>query len=377
MANAYTILEGKLLARGLMALRERSIMARLVNSGYDSTPGGRGSTVTIPIPSAVTAVDVAPAEVPVAAGDLSPSSVTIEVDTWKEAAFTMTDKERTEVSEQVGFLPMQASEAIKALANAVENDIITEFAKKCSKRVGTAGTTPFAADTSAWTKNARKALVERLSEIDPASVHLVLDTDAMANALELTNFQRQDYGAGAEALARGQMSDKLGASWFENQLVQSFAAPTGYLTDGAAALGGTTINVDTGTGLIKAGATFVIAGSTTVHVAQNTGAAKSGTHFTLHFLPGVTTVVAANTAMTFTAHTLNMAFHRDGLGFVSRPLASSGEGDPGRYTSMVDPLTGLSLRLEVTREFKQTRYSYDILYGVDSVRDEFLVGLYG
>ena len=117
----------------------------------------------------------------------------------------------------------------------VENDIITEFRKNCTTRVGTAGTTPFSANTAAWMKQARKALVNNLSEIDPASVHLVLGTDAMANALELTNFQRQDYGAGAEALARGQMSDKLGASWFENQLVPDVTGQTGYLVDSSAA----------------------------------------------------------------------------------------------------------------------------------------------
>ena len=374
MPNAYTILEGKLLARGLTALRERSIMARLVNSGYDSTPGGKGSTVTIPIPSAVEAVDVAPSHVPVAAGDLSPSSVTIEVNKWKEAAFTMTDKERTEVSDQVGFLPMQASEAVKALANTVENDIITEFRKNCTTRVGTAGTTPFSANTADWTKRARKALVNNLSDVDPATVHLVLGTDAMANALELPNFQRQDYGAGAEALARGQMSDKLGASWFENQLVPDVTGPTGYLVDGAKTVNSVKMNIDTGTGQIDAGMLFTIAGDTTVYVAQNSG---KGDDFDMQFAPKLAAAAANNVAITFTDHVYNMAFHRDGLGFVSRPLASSGEGDPGRFTSMVDELTGLSLRLEVTREFKQTRYSYDILYGVDAVREPFLVGLLG
>ena len=344
-------------------------MARLVNSGYDSTPGGRGSTVTIPIPSAVTAVDVAPASVPVAAPDSAPTSATIVVDKWKEAAFTMTDKERVEVSEQAGFLPMQASEAVKAVSNAVENDIITEFRKNCFTRTGTAGTTPFSNNTKAWTQHARKALVENLSEMDPATVHLVLGTDAMANALELQNFQRQDYGGGAEALARGQMSDKLGASWFENQLVPDVDGPTGYLVDATPAIGDTSVNIDTGTAQIDAGMIFTFAGDTLIHVAQNS---VKGANKILQFLPALTAAPANNAALTFTDHVFNMAFHRDGLGFVSRPLASSGEGDPGRYTSMVDPLTGLSLRLEVSREFKQTRYSYDILYGVAGVRTQLL-----
>ena len=150
--------------------------------------------------------------------------------------------------------------------------------------------------------------------------------------------------------------------------------PTGYLTDSTPAVGATSMNIDGGTVQIDTGMLFTIAGDTLVHVAQNS---VKGDNKILEFLPALTAAPGDNAVITFTDHVFNFGFHRDGLGLVSRPLASANPGEPGQFSSLGDEMTGMALRLEVTREHKQTLYSLDALWGVAPVRDAFLVGLLG
>lgn len=82
---------------------------------------------------------------------------------------------------------------------------------------------------------------------------------------------------------------------------------------------------------------------------------------------GALTVNGANEAG---AQVVSLAFHRDAIAFSTRPLMDSANGLGNLTQSAVDPVSGLSLRLEVSREHKRTRFSYDILYGADVVRRE-------
>ena len=68
----------------------------------------------------------------------------------------------------------------------------------------------------------------------------------------------------------------------------------------------------------------------------------------------------------------------DAFALATRPLvASSADLAMGsNIMSMTDPQTGLSLRLEVQRQYKQTTWEFDILYGVKCVRPEFACKVY-
>src|SRR5215470_13860850 len=122
MANTLTAVIDKLLAEGLLALRQQAIMPRLINRQYEAMAVQRGSTIDVPIPSSIFAQAVAPANTPPTTPDVAPTSVPIVMDQWYEAPFYLTDKDLLEA--MAGTLPMQASEAIKALANNVDSYVL-------------------------------------------------------------------------------------------------------------------------------------------------------------------------------------------------------------------------------------------------------------
>ena len=71
MANTITNVLPKILARGLMALREQAIMPALVNGDYSTEAAMKGDTIDVPIPSALSVSDVAPSNTPRSSGQLT------------------------------------------------------------------------------------------------------------------------------------------------------------------------------------------------------------------------------------------------------------------------------------------------------------------
>lgn len=379
MSNTLTEVLPKLLAQGLMALRERAIMPRLVNNGYSLTPGIKGSTVDIPIPSAITVNDVAPATTPQAHTDFTPTVKSIVVDQWKEAAFAMTDKDLEEAMD--GTIPMQATEAIKGLANTVDSYILGKY-KALYGFGGAAGTTPFGSNLSEYV-NARKEMERNLADPDPR--YTVIDEDAEANALLLSNLIKADERGDQETIINGRIGRILNSTWFLDQNIPTHTAGT--ITNGVSTRVGlittalaeddTTMAIDhtTLTGTVVEGDVFSFDGHSGTYVVTNTSAvtATSDLMTGITFSPGARAIVADNEEVTFQAtHTVNLLFHRDCFALATRPLEDNQANELGsKVMSAVDPVSGLTLRLEISRQHRQTRYAYDILYGALVVRPEF------
>lgn len=376
MSNTITAAVPTLLAQGLMALRQNAVMANLVNSDYGTLAAQKGQAITVPIPSAVTAISVTASNVPPTTADFTLGSATITLDQWIEAPFYLTDKDIMDCQE--GVIPSQASEAIKAIINNVDSYIFGKYVGIYGYQ-GTAGTTPFASDTTDAT-GLRKVLNNQLAPLNDR--RMVLGPDAEANALNLRAFQDMSFSGSVAGIQEGKINRKFGFDWFMDQNIPTHTAGTavGATTNTAGyAIGIKTITLaSAGTGTILAGDVITFAGDTQTYVVVTGDADVSGGG-TVVFEPGLKIAIAASaTAITLKAsHVINLGFHRDAFAFASRPLIDTTEGLGNLIMAATDPLTGMSLRLEVSREHKRTRWSYDILYGAALVRRELACRLAG
>ena len=368
MPNQHEAVIPQLLAQGLLALRENTVMPWLVNNSYEAMAAEKGASIDIPIPSAIAAQEVQPNNVAPTTGDIQPTSVTLQLDRWFEAPFYLTDKDYMEVMS--GTIPMQASEAIKSLANRVDQDILGLY-QDVYGVWGTPGTTPFASDTKDAT-GVRKVLSNQLAPLDDR--RMVIDTDAEANALNLRAFQDMSFSGDARGIIEGQINRKLGFDWFMDQNVPSHTAgnASGYTVSGDVAAGETSVTLGAGTGDFNVGDVITFAGH------NQTYTVVSWSSPTVTVSPALKSAVADTAAVTLiSSHVVNLGFHRDAFAFASRPLADNTDGLGNLITSAGDTVSGLSLRLEVSREHKRTRFSYDILYGCTTARAELACRLLG
>lgn len=373
--NTTTYVVPQLLAQGLLALRQMAVMPRYVNRAYEATAGEKGSSIDVPVPSAITAVAVTPSYVAPDDVGVSPTSVNIPLSQWYEAPFFLNDKEMLEV--QSGTIPMQATEAVKALANNVDNAILALY-KDIYGYAGVAGTTPFGADLSEFL-DARKVLNNQLSPTDPRFV--AINPDAEANALGLRAFQDAAFRGDRDGILNGQIGFKLGSTWFMDQNIPSHTAgannSAGTTVTGVEAVGDKGWALSGGAvGDFHVGDIITKAGDTqTYTIVTQTGDA---TPSAITVEPGNKVATGGGEVISLKAsHVANLAFHRDAFAFASRPFAGADPMGLGVFQSAVDPISGLTLRLEVSRQYKRTRFAYDILYGVKTVRRELACRIAG
>lgn len=374
MANDISKVTPQLLAQGLLALRESAPMAMIVNRAYDEMAGPQGSTIDVPIPTNVAARDVTPGITAPAAQDVGPTSVPIELTQWKEADFTLTDKEQLEV--QNGTLPMLASTRVRSLGNILNEDLLGEAAKFYGRVEPESGSVPFGDGTTKDASAARTVLNKQVAPMDPR--YFIMDPDAEGSALNVRAFQDASFGVGGEAILEGQIFRRLGFGWIMSQLVQSRTSGTGagYLVNsGSLAIGDKTIAADTGTGTILVGDIVTFAGHDQTYVVTS---ALSGGSFAIE--PGLVVAPADNAAITVddagNEQVLNLAMHRDAIALATRPL--SGSSHPNAVVdTQIDPGSGLALRVEYSREHRQDRWAWDILYGFNTIRRELGCRVHG
>lgn len=378
MANTITNVTPKLLAGGLLALRQNAILPQLVNKSIGASQSGKGNVINVPIPSAITARAVTPAVTLAANQDSAPTVANVTLDRWYEASFQLSDSDMTAVMD--GVMPMQASEAIKALGNDIDTYILSKHTGIFNV-TGVAGTTPFSGSLTA-AANARKLLNKTLAPVN--NRYGVLDPDAESNFLLNTQVLQSEQRGDSGGIVEGYVGTKLGVQWHMDQNLTAntytpgtAAVVSSWTFDGSNPVGATTAAVVfTGSGTIKVGDVFSLTAGGLQYVFTAAATMVTAATQAVSFYPGLRSAVATGSALVVsdnvsgvTAYVPNLVFHRDAFAFASRPLQDI-QGLGNSIQSAVDPVTGIALRMEVSRQYKQTTFSYDILYGCNIVRPE-------
>ena len=380
MANTLSEAVPQLLAMGLLALRENCVMPQLVNSAYSSIAQRKGQTITVPIPTAVSTNDVSPGPTPPANVDADLTGVNIALNKWREAPFYLTDQDLRSVQE--GTMPQLASEAVRALANYVNGQIFACYTSTTNGiygYAGTAGTTPFASSVAQATE-VRKTLLNQNAPL--GNWRMVLDPDAEANALALAPFYDASQRGDATGIREGSIGRKFGFDWYVDQQVPTHTlagAGTVLIDQADVAIGDTAVHLDGVTTALGNGDVFTVAGDSQTYTVITAGALATADQDITLFAPAAKVAWADNAAVTLKAtHVVNLGFHRDAFAFANAPFDDPTLRGLGAIVeSAVDPVSNLTLRLEVTRQHKQTKFSYDILFGCALVRPELAVRLAG
>jgi len=394
MANTLTAIMPKILAKALLVLRERAVMPRLVNGDYSNDAAVKGATIDVPVPTAVGTRDVTPSQVPPAGTNTTAGTVQIQLNNWKQNdPIYLTDKDVQEVEER-HILPGQLGEAVRALANDVNADILQEYLGVYGS-YGVTTTIPFnSTDTVKHATQSRKVLNKQNCPKD--SRRMVLNFDAEAEALALAQFADAEKTLSAVVKIEGEIGRKYGFD-----IVADDACPThtaGTITTGFITKAATTVVVglktligttaaSTGAIALKKGDILLIAGDTQQYVlTADATEASAATDEAIFFEPGLKVEVDGSEAITMVhsadglagvPYTVNLAFHRDAFAFATRSLNAGLPTGGQNILSMQDPVTGLVLRLEVSRQHKQTAWEFDILWGAKLVRPELACRIVG
>jgi hypothetical protein len=216
----------------------------------------------------------------------------------------------------------------------------------------------------------------------------VLSLDAEANALALPAFSNFEQTGDIAVKIEGRMGRKFGLDWYYDQGVPTHTAgtiTTGLIAKAATAVAAgvksflATTAASTGAAALVVGDIIAIAGHTTTYVLTAAATqASAATDVSLAVEPGLERALVGSEAITVKAsHVVSLGFHRDAFAFATRPLADLLFKGGNEFMQMTDPQTGISLAIEVSRQYHQTVWELSILYGVKTIRRELAVRLAG
>lgn len=355
--------------RALERLESQISFVRTMYFAYDDEPRELGDTIEIrkpgPVPTQAMPITTA--------SDLKPTKINMVLDQWFGSAISISDKEKAYTGERIineHIAPMMQglAENIESAALALYKDIpwiITGADPAVPSEV----------------VSLRKRMT--LNKVPKAMRRLALNVEREEDLLNNAVFMQANTSSEGGATQReGQIGRKYGFDLYQNDLLPNHTkgtlSTTTPLTNGIAAVGATTINVDGAsvTGTVKAGDVVSFAGHTQKYAitADATAAANA---IALQVTPPVGTgldgavTIADGVVPTFELDTkgVSLAYDAQAFAIAMAPLPETGDGRGAEVATVQDPLTGLAVRVTRWYEPKDAEewLRFDALYGVKTL----------
>lgn len=369
MANTLTALIPDLYEALDVVSRELSGFIPAATLDSSAERAALNQTVRVPITPAAPAEDIVPGQLPPDDGDQNIGNTPIVISKSRTVPFRWTGEEQKGINSGPGYTNLrqnQIQQAIRTLVNEIEANVGTlATAGGTSRAWGTPGTTPFATDLSD-PANVLKILKDNGAPM--SDLQMVIDTTAGAKIRSLAQLTKANEAGTTQLREQGTLLDIHGFKLRESAGVGQHVAGTGaaYVTNGALAVGATTIPVQTGTGTIVAGDVITFAGDTNKYVVAS---ALTGGNLTIS-APGLRKAVATGTAVSVgAAYTGNLAFSRSAIVIATRAPALPEEGDMAADRMLItDPRTGLTFEIAMYLQYRRVRYEVSLAYGWANIK---------
>lgn len=339
-----------------------------------------GQDVLVPVTREHTAADTTPGVNAPDTGDTTVDNVAVTISKSRHVPVRFNGEETRGLQNSGIFSSVMADrfyQAMRTLANEIENDLWLTAYKAASRGYGTAGTAPFgtAGDLSDFAGVARILDENGCPTTDR---QLVLGHAAIANLRGKQSVLFKVNEAGSSDMLRNGMTDRVQNFALRHSDpigVHTKGTGTSYQLSAAGSIGDTTINVDTGLGTLLAGDIVTVAGTTHKYVANT---ALSGGSFTIG-KPGLIAAEADNDAITIgNDYTPNVAFSRSAIILASRaPAAPEGGDMAADVFQMTDPISGLVFEFALYKQFMQNVIHVRLAWGQKAIKSAHIATLLG
>lgn len=365
MSNAF--LTPDVIAReALIVLENNLVMANLVHRDYSDEFVSVGDTVTVRKPAKFTAKNFSGS---IIRQDAAEDSVSVKIDRHRDVSFEVTSKELTldiqDFSEQL------IAPAVRAIAQAVDEDLLNTVADVATTVKGTANPTDLS-DIASLSKTLD------IAKVPLDQRRLVLDPNHKYRYALTQNLSKVAYAGNGATLRNAELGRLYSLDTYMDQncpasLANKAGTATAFQVTGQQ--GQTTVSlsgVSAANATVKKGDCFILDGYRYYFTADATAA--SGNIATV----GIDCELVkdyTNEAAYVANECHSLAFHRNAIALVTRPLALP-MGD-NRAAIMQNGGLGVRVVFGYDQDTKKNIVSLDLIYGVKTLDASMAVKLVG